>query len=93
MWGFIVAIIGGLLVAPAEDLLAKPVARILAPVVKVEDAEMRALSLAIVLLIVGIIAAVIDSGSPFWVILGAILGLFGQRLYAWGRGAIEKRRS
>lgn len=93
MWGFIVAIIGGLVVAPAEDLLAKPVARLIAPVAKVEDSEMRALSLAIVLLIVGIIAELIHSGTPFWVILGAILGLFGQRLYTWTRGAIEKRRS
>ncbi|MBW7922394.1 MAG: hypothetical protein H3C51_09875 [Rubellimicrobium sp.] len=92
MWGFIVAIIGGLVVAPAEDLLAKPVARLVAPVVKIEDGEIRALSLVIVLLIVGIIAELIHSGTPFWVILGATIGLFGQRLFNWARAAVEKRR-
>lgn len=92
MWGFIVAVIGGLVVAPAEELLAKPVARLLAPVVKVEPGEMRALALALVLLVVSIVAELIHSGTPFWVVLGAIIGLFGQRLLTWGRGKIDGRR-
>lgn len=93
MWGFIVAVIGGLVVAPAEDALAKPVAKFISPVVKVEPGEMRALSFALVMLIVGIIAALIHSGTAFWVILGGVLGLFGQRLYVWGRGLIDKQGS
>lgn len=92
MWGFIVAIIGGLLVAPAEEVLAKPFARLIAPVVKIEENEMRALSFALVLLIVGIIVELIHSGKPFWVILGAVIGLFGQRIFTWGRGQFDKRR-
>lgn len=93
MLGFIVAIIGGLLVAPAEDVLAKPAARILAPVIKVEEAEMRALSLALVLVIVGVLAWILRSGSVFWVAVGLLLGLFGQRLFKTAREAFEKRRS
>ncbi len=91
MWGFIVAVIGGLVVQPAEDLLAKPVARFIAPVVKIEPGEMRLLSFLLVMLIVGIIAALLDSGSAFWIVLGGMIGLFGRRLVAWGQERLAKR--
>ncbi|MCC7321142.1 MAG: hypothetical protein IT542_09220 [Rubellimicrobium sp.] len=92
MWGFIVAIIGGLVVDRAEEPLARPLARLIAPVVRIEQAEMRTLAFAVVMLIVGVIADLIDSGSPFWVILGGVLGLFGVRLFAFARDRLDQRR-
>lgn len=91
MWGFIVAIIGGLVVQPAEDILAKPVAQFITPVVKVEPGEMRLLAFVLVMLIVGIIASILDSGSAFWVIVGGVIGIFGRRIVTWGQERLAKR--
>lgn len=92
MWGFIVAIIGGLVVQPSEDMLARPVARVFDPVLKITPEEMRLFAFVLVMLIVGIITWILGSGSPFWVIFGGALGLFGRRLVSWGQEQLAKRR-
>lgn len=91
MWGFILAVIGGLLVPQAEEPLARPLARAVAPALKVEPGEMRLFAFVIVMLIVGILSALLDSGSAFWVILGGALGLFGARLYTFVKAQIDNR--
>jgi hypothetical protein len=91
MWAFILAVIAGLLVGPAEEPLAKPVARLIAPVVRIDPAEMRLLSFALLMLIVGVLAELLHSGSTFWVILGGVIGLFAMRIYAFVKARIDNR--
>lgn len=89
MWGFIVAVIAGLATRQAEEPLARPLARMIAPVVKVEPDEVRLFAFIVVMLIAGILSELLRSGSAFWVILGGALGYFGLRLFAFVKAQID----
>ena len=91
MWGFILAVFGGLIVSQIEEPIARPLARLMAPVVRFEPGEMRLLAFVIVMLVVGILVELINSGSTFWVILGGALGLVGMRLYTFVKAKIDNR--
>lgn len=91
MWGFIVAVVAGLLTTAAEEPLARPAARALARVVQVEPGEMRLFAFVLVMLIAGIAAELLDSGSAFWVILGGALGYFGTRIAQFVKAQVDGR--
>lgn len=91
MWGFILAVIGGLLVPQAEEPLARPIAKAISPAVRVEPSEIRLLAFIIVMLIVGIVATLFESGSAFWVMAGGAVGLFGQRIYTFVKAQFDNR--
>lgn len=92
MLGFVVAVVAGFLTPAAEEALARSVERILRPHILIEPDERRLLAFVLVLLLAGIAANLLDSGSPFWVILGGALGYFGTRLVAAARRAMDARR-
>lgn len=91
MLGFIVAAIAGLLVPQIEDPVTTPVVKFLQGYITIEAGEKRAISFMIALLAAAILAALLDSGTTFGVILGAVLGYFGVRLYALLKRIIEAR--
>lgn len=92
MLGFVVAVVAGFLTPAAEEALARPVERVLRPHILLEPGESRVLAFVLVMLLAGIAANLLDSGSPFWVILGGALGYFGTRLVAAARAAMDARR-
>jgi len=53
---------------------------------------LRLLSFILVMLIAGIVAELLDSGSAFWIILGGALGYFALRLVAAAQAFLEQRR-
>lgn len=92
MLGFIVAAIAGFFTPQIEGPVTKPLIKALEGTIKVEPSEVRAVSFMVALFGGAIVAALMDSGSTFGVILGAILGYFGARIYAALRRVIEGRR-
>lgn len=93
MIGFIIAVVAGFLVPQLDGTLARPVARIIRPAIEVEESEIRLLSYMLALLIAGVIANLLNSGSAFWIILGTVLGYFGPRIVAAVRDQIDRRSS
>ena len=91
MLGFIVAVIAGLLVPQIEAPVTRPVVKFLENYINVAPEEIRAISFMIALLAAAIIAALLDSGTIFGVILGGVLGYFGLRIYALLKRIIEAR--
>lgn len=91
MLGFIIAIIAGFFTPQAEPVLAKPVAGALGKFIKIEDSEMRLLSFMLVMILTGIAAVLLGSGSTFWVILGGALGYFGKRIVEAAKAAIPQK--
>ena len=91
MLGFLVAVAAGLLVPQIEGPVTTPVMKFLGTYFKVDPSEKRAVSFMIALLAAAILAALLDSGTTFGVILGAVLGYFGIRLYELLKRIIEAR--
>lgn len=91
MLGFVFALVAGF-VAPSLDAAAsRPLARALGSLVRVEESEVRALSVLIALLGAGALCAIFNTGSVLGVIVGATLGYFLLRLTSAARDAIENR--
>ncbi len=91
MLGFIIAVVAGFLAKYAEDPLARPLAKALDPRIKIEPGELRLLSFMAVMLIAGVAAEVLDSGSTLWSILGGIIGYFATRLIAAVKALVDGR--
>lgn len=91
MLGFIVAVIAGFLVPMIEKPVTTPVVKFLGGYFKIEPSETRAIGVMIALLGAAVVAALLDSGTTFGIVLGTVLGYFGQRLYALLRRIIDAR--
>ncbi len=92
MFGFIIALIAGFLAPHAEGPLARPLAAAMRDKVPLAPGELRLLSFILVMLLAGIAAELLDSGSAFWIILGGALGYFALRLVAAGQALFDQRR-
>jgi type IV secretory pathway TrbD component len=92
MLGFVVAVVAGFLTPAAEETLARPVERALREHILLDQGERRLLAFVLVMLLAGVAANLLNSGSPFWVILGGALGYFGTRLVAAARRVLDARR-
>ncbi len=80
LWTFILGVAAGWGAPMAEEHLRG----LLKQVLSAEDisaVELRAISLAVCLLIAAIIAMALGSGGAFALTLGAVLGVLGPRLY------------
>ena len=82
MFGFIIALAAGFVTPTLEESLARPVAKALAPRIPVQPNEMRLLAFMIAMLIAVLIAGIFSTGSPLGLLVGGILGYFGQRIIA-----------
>lgn len=92
MLGFIVAVVAGFLTPYAEAPLARPLVGLLEGRIRIEAGELRLVAFIIVMLLAGLAAVLLASGSTFWVMLGGTLGYFGTRIVAAIREAIDARR-
>lgn len=93
MFGFLVAIVAGFVTPQLEEPLARPLVRKLGKVMTFEGAETRLIAFIMAMLVAGIVSALLESGSAFWVILGGALGYFGVRLVAVGREMLAARNN
>ncbi|MEN8896089.1 MAG: hypothetical protein ABF248_08375 [Yoonia sp.] len=92
MLGFIVAAVAGFIAPQLEAPVARPLARMLEKHITLEAAETRLLAFIVALLGAGIVGSLLDSGSTFWMVLGAALGYFGTRLVAAARAFMDARK-
>ena len=93
MIGFLVALIAGYFTPQLDSPVSVPLRRSISAHVPVQEVELRLISFIVAMLAAGLIAALFDSGSAFWVILGGALGYFGKRLFAAGQREVERRRA
>lgn len=82
MLGFLIAAAAGFLTPQITDSLADNVIKAISGHITIEPAEKRLVGFMLAMLAAGIAAALLHSGTPFWVILGGVLGYFGTRIAA-----------
>ncbi|MBE0413011.1 hypothetical protein [Yoonia sp.] len=82
MLGFFVAVIAGYMTPQITEKLADPVIRTVARYITIAPAERPLVGWFLALLAAGVAAELLESGSPFWVVFGGVLGYFGKRIVA-----------
>lgn len=82
MLGFLIAAAAGYLTPQITESLAGPVIRAVSGHIRIEVAEKRLVGFMLAMLGAGIAATLLDSGSPFWISAGCVLGYFGTRIVA-----------
>lgn len=92
MLGFIFALVAGFVTPMAEDPVGRPLAKMLADTLGVEDSDLRVLTFMAMMLIAGILSAVFATGSALGLAAGGALGYFGMRILRWLQRIIEGRR-
>lgn len=91
MLGFIIAAAAGFLTPQLEGPVGGPIVKAMEGHIPVEGNEKRLIAFMVAMLVAGIAAALVNSGTPFWVISGGILGYFGTRLVEAGKKAMDER--
>jgi hypothetical protein len=91
MLGFIIAVVAGFLAKYADEPLVRPLVGLLHGKIEIEPGETRLIGFMIVMLLAGVGAELLHSGSTFWLILGGVLGYFATRLLAAVKSAIDGR--
>lgn len=89
MFGFLIAVVAGFLTPHIETPLARPVARALEGQMTLEAHELRLIAFMIMLLAAAILSALMDTGSVFTVVLGAIIGYFLLRIVGVVKAAVD----
>ena len=92
MLGFLIAAVAGYLTPQLEGPVAGPIVKTLEGFFPIAAHEKRLIAFMVALLAAAILAAAFDSGSVFGVIVGAILGYFGTRIFDVLKKIIEGRR-
>ncbi|WP_156788530.1 hypothetical protein [Roseobacter sp. CCS2] len=92
MLGFLIAAVAGFLTPQLEGPVAGPIVKALEGYFPVMANERRLIAFMAALLVAAILAAAFDSGSVFGVIIGAILGYFGPRIFEVLKKVVEGRR-
>lgn len=93
MFGFLAALVAGFVTPQLEAPIARPLARKMEKFITLEVSETRLIAFIVAMLIAGVVSALLESGSTFWVILGGALGYFGTRLIAVAREMIAARNN
>lgn len=91
MLGFLIAAAAGYLTPQIADSLADPVIKAVARHITIEPGERRLVGFMLAMLAAGTAAVLLHSGTPFWVILGGVLGYFGTRIVAAVQKLINDR--
>lgn len=80
MLGFIIAAAAGFFTPLIGGPLVDPIVKALGNHITIEADERPLVAFMLAMLLAGIASALLVSGTPFWVILGGILGYFGSRI-------------
>jgi len=91
MLGFLIAAAAGFLTPQLEGPIAGPVTKALEGHIPVTDNEKRLIAFMVALLGAAVLAAAFDTGSVFGIIVGAILGYFGRRIFKVLKTIIDGR--
>ena len=91
MLGFLFGLIGGFVTPSLDGALGRPVAKALSGFIEVEEAEIRLLSFLLVMLIVGVLCAIFNTGSVLGVLVGAVIGYFLLRISGAIKAMIDNR--
>lgn len=91
MLGFLIAAAAGFLTPKLDGPVAGPIAKALKAYFPVEEVEIRLISFLAALFGAMILAAAFDTGSSIGLLIGAILGYFGARIYTVLKKIIEGR--
>ncbi len=92
MLGFIIAAAAGFLTPQLEGPLGGPVIKAMEGHIPVEPGEKRLIAFMLAMLCAGIAAALLNTGTPFWIMLGGVLGYFGTRIVDAGKKAADARK-
>ena len=93
MFGFLIAVVAGFLTPHLEQPLARPVIRALDRFLPIEPGEHRLIAFMIAVLAAAVVSALLDTGSTFGVVLGAVIGYFALRLSTLIKAQIDKPRN
>ncbi len=93
MLGFIIAVAAGFFTPLIGGLLVDPIVRVLGNHITIEADERPLIAFMLAMLVAGIASAVLVSGTPFWIILGGILGYFGSRIVEAVRKVMAERNA
>ena len=93
MLGFICAVIAGFGAHYVDEPLVRPLTRALQGKIDIEPSETRLVGFILTMLIAGVAAELLDSGSAFWIILGGSLGYFALRIVAAVKAVIDRQTS
>lgn len=91
MLGFLIAVAAGFLTPQLETPVAAPIKKALEQHMPVTPNETRLIAFMVALVAAAILSALMESGTTFGIIIGAILGYFGMRIYTVLRKVIEGR--
>ena len=91
MLGFLVAAVAGFFTPQIEGPVAGPIVKFLERYFTIDPHEKRLIAFMAALTAAAVAASLLDSGTTFGVIAGAILGYFGLRIYTLLRRIIDAR--
>ena len=81
MFGFLIALVAGYLVPQLDKPVARPVIKTLSKHMTFEEVETRLISFVAALIAAAVISAIFGTGSALGLIVGTLLGYFGQRIW------------
>ncbi|MEO0931149.1 MAG: hypothetical protein AAFY14_10960 [Pseudomonadota bacterium] len=93
MLGFIIAVAAGFFTPLIGGPLVDPLVKALGNHITIEADERPLVAFMLALLIAGTASAVLASGTPFWIILGGILGYFGSRIFDAAKKVMAERNA
>ena len=91
MLGFLIAAGLGFLTPQLEAPLGTPVTKALQGYITVAPEEKRLITFMLAMLIAAVAAVLVGSGTPFWIMVGGVLGYFGTRIFAAVKKIIDDR--
>jgi len=91
MLGFLIAALAGFLTPQIEGPVAGPVIEALEKQFTVAPNEKRLIAFMVALVGAAVVATLLDSGTVFGIVLGAVLGYFAPRIFAVLKRVIEAR--
>ena len=93
MLGFIIAAIAGFLTPQIEGAVAGPIVKALDGHIRIEPSETRLIAFMVAMLAAGIAAALLTSGTAFWIVLGGVLGYFGTQIVDVVKKQVDARKN
>lgn len=91
MLGFIIAAAAGFFAPLIGGPLVDPIVKALGNHITIENEEKPLLAFMLAMLAAGVASALLNSGTPFWIILGGVLGYFGARIVEAGKKFMDAR--
>lgn len=91
MFGFLAGLVAGAAAPLFTRFIARPVSESIGRWVEVKDEELPVIGFMITMLIAGLVAQALQSGTVFWVIFGGVIGFFALRILSVAAKLFERR--